>query len=155
MKKCIYCKREISDLSVIDFCDKCGIATFGDKMFYAIVKNMKEAGLRGDLDQGRFWPVSFKNILILEKLSKMLKRKPIKAKGKIRLSEYFEKFKVGDRVAIKRELSVRPKFPKRLQGRSGIVSNKKGKSYIVKINDFEKEKTYIIHPVHLRKLKWY
>lgn len=83
----------------------------------------------------------------------MLKRKKIREKGKIKLSRYFQKFKKGDRVAVKRELGVQPKFPEKLQGRSGVVSDKKGNSYIVKINDMNKEKSYIIHPVHLKKLK--
>ena len=49
--------------------------------------------------------------------------------------------------------NLRPKFPKQLQGRSGVIEHTRGSSYIVKINDMNKEKTYIIHPVHLRKLK--
>lgn len=52
MKKCIYCKCEVSDESVIDFCERCGKGAFGEKMFNAIIQNMKEAGQRGDLDQG-------------------------------------------------------------------------------------------------------
>ena len=83
----------------------------------------------------------------------MLKRKSIRDKGKLKLSNYFKNFEKGDRVAVKRELSLQPKFPKKLQGRSGIVDEKKGSSYIVKINDLNKEKKYIIHPVHLKKLK--
>jgi len=83
----------------------------------------------------------------------MLKRKSVREKGKVRLSDYFQKFEKGNRVAVKRELSLHPKFPKKLQGRSGIVSGKRGTYYIIKINDLKKEKTYIIHPVHLKKLK--
>jgi len=83
----------------------------------------------------------------------MIKRKSIRTKGKIKLSEYFQDFKKGDRVAVIRELALQPKFPKKLQGRSGVIESKRGKSYIVKINDLNKEKTYIVHPVHLRKLK--
>ena len=83
----------------------------------------------------------------------MLKRKSVRERGKIRLSEYFQKFKEGERVAVRRELSTQPKFPKRMQGRSGVVDGKRGNSYIVKIKDLNKEKTYIIHPVHLKKLK--
>ena len=77
----------------------------------------------------------------------------MKESGKIKLSNYFQEFKEGDRVAVIRELSVQPKFPKQLQGRSGVVKNKRGSSYIVEVNDLNKCKTYIIHPVHLRKLK--
>ena len=83
----------------------------------------------------------------------MIKRKNIREHGKVGLSKYFQEFKRGERVAVKRELALQPKFPKKLQGRSGIVSGKRGTAYIVKMNDLNKEKTYIIHPVHLRKLK--
>ena len=48
-KKCIYCKVEISDDSVIDFCDRCGKGVWGEKMFNAIVKNMETARANGDL----------------------------------------------------------------------------------------------------------
>ncbi len=83
----------------------------------------------------------------------MLKRKKQREHGKIKLSKYFQKFEKGSRVAVVRELAVQPKFPKKLQGRSGVVQGKRGNSYIVKIKDLNKEKIYIIHPVHLRKLK--
>ncbi len=81
----------------------------------------------------------------------MIKRKILRTRGKIRLSNYFQKFKEGDRVSVIRELAVNPKFPKQIQGRSGIITEKRGNSYVVKINDLNKEKLYIIHPVHLRR----
>ncbi len=83
----------------------------------------------------------------------MIKRKRQREHGKIKLSRWFQDFKKGDKIAIIRELSVQPKFPKQLQGRSGIIESKRGNSFIVKIKDLNKEKTYIIHPVHLKKLK--
>jgi len=83
----------------------------------------------------------------------MIKRKQLRTHGKIKFSNYFQEFKEGDRVAVIRELAVQPKFPKQIQGRSGVVRSKIGNSYIVNIKDLNKEKTYIIHPVHLRKLK--
>ncbi len=83
----------------------------------------------------------------------MQNRKHMKEKGKIRLSHYFQEFKKGERVAVIREHAVQPKFPRTLQGRSGVIDGKRGNSYLVKIKDLNKEKTYIIHPVHLRKLK--
>ncbi len=49
VKKCIYCMCEISDESVIDFCDKCGKNVWGENMFKAIVKNMETARDNGDL----------------------------------------------------------------------------------------------------------
>lgn len=83
----------------------------------------------------------------------MIKRKLQREHGKIRLSRYFQEFKQGDIVNVVKEHSVQPKFPKSLQGRSGIVIGKRGNCYIVTIKDLNKEKTYIIHPVHLKRLK--
>lgn len=51
-KKCIYCKCELSDKSVIDFCDRCGRSVFGEPMLKAIISNMEKADKRGDLMQG-------------------------------------------------------------------------------------------------------
>ncbi|MEM0465145.1 MAG: 50S ribosomal protein L21e [Candidatus Pacearchaeota archaeon] len=82
----------------------------------------------------------------------MIKRKSVRERGKIKLSRYFQEFKEGDRVTVIREISLNPKFPKQLQGRSGVVSGKRGNYYIIKMKDLNKEKTYIIHPVHLKKL---
>ena len=51
-KKCIYCKQEIPQESVIDFCKSCGVKVWCEKMFGAIVKNMEKARTDGDLYQG-------------------------------------------------------------------------------------------------------
>ncbi len=83
----------------------------------------------------------------------MIKRKTLKNKGKIKLSRYFQDFEKGERVAVIRELALQPRFPQKLQGRTGIIEGKRGSSYILKIKDLNKEKTYIIHPAHLRRLK--
>ncbi|MBD3252754.1 50S ribosomal protein L21e [Candidatus Pacearchaeota archaeon] len=83
----------------------------------------------------------------------MKNKKTLRDRGKIKLSKYFQKFEKGDRVAVIKEPSLNPKFPKKLQGRSGIIENKRGNSYLVRINDLNKQKGYIIHPVHLKKLK--
>jgi len=48
-KKCIYCNIEISDSSVIDFCDRCGVGVWGPKMFQTIKKSMEEARDKDDL----------------------------------------------------------------------------------------------------------
>jgi hypothetical protein len=52
MKKCIYCSTQLSEESLIDFCDNCGRRVFGDNLYEAILDNMKAANKRGDLDQG-------------------------------------------------------------------------------------------------------
>ncbi len=49
MKKCIYCKKEISEGSVIDFCENCGVGVWGRKMFDTIKSNMENARENGTL----------------------------------------------------------------------------------------------------------
>jgi len=48
-KKCIYCKKDIDENSVIDVCESCGIGVWGKKMFDTIVKKMEDARNRDDL----------------------------------------------------------------------------------------------------------
>tara|TARA_Y100000310_G_C20694141_1_gene824275 strand:- start:1944 stop:2300 length:357 start_codon:yes stop_codon:yes gene_type:complete len=52
VKACIYCKTGLSEESVIDFCQNCGVGVWGEKMFAAIVSNMENARDAGDLHQG-------------------------------------------------------------------------------------------------------
>ncbi len=83
----------------------------------------------------------------------MVERKKIREKGKLQFSKYFQKLSKGDFVSIVREISLRPRFPLRIQGRTGIVEEKRGKAYVVKVKDQNKEKKFIIEPIHLRKIK--
>ncbi|MBM3233635.1 50S ribosomal protein L21e [Candidatus Pacearchaeota archaeon] len=83
----------------------------------------------------------------------MNKRKQEREKGKIRLSIYFQELGEGDRVAIVREHSIITGFPKRMQGKTGVVESRRGKAYIVKIKDNKQEKRYIIPAIHLKKIK--
>ncbi len=52
MKKCVYCNCQLENESVIDVCKNCGKGVWGEKMFNAIVDNMKRAKDKGDLNQG-------------------------------------------------------------------------------------------------------
>jgi len=54
VKKCIYCKKEICDENVVDFCENCGKGVWGEKMFNAIIQNMEEARDKEDLCHMRF-----------------------------------------------------------------------------------------------------
>lgn len=51
-KKCIYCKTDVPEESVIDFCERCGVGVWGQKMFSTIKKNMEDARDSGNLNQG-------------------------------------------------------------------------------------------------------
>ncbi len=52
VRYCIYCKTGVDEHSVIDFCERCGIGVWGEKMFKTIVQNMEKARDAGDLNQG-------------------------------------------------------------------------------------------------------
>lgn len=76
----------------------------------------------------------------------------VREKGKLKLSSYFKKIEDGADVALVTDAGVRASFPKRIKGMSGKVLESRGKFKIVEIKDGNKLKTFIIHPVHLRKL---
>ena len=66
---------------------------------------------------------------------------------------FFQKFQPGDKVAVVRELSQKFGYPKRLQGRTGKVIEKRGSAYYIEIKDLNKPKKYLIKPIHLKKIK--
>ncbi len=74
-------------------------------------------------------------------------------KGKISIRKYLQKLELGDKVA----LTVEPAYQKgmynpRFLGKIGTVIAKKGTCYQVEIKDINKKKSFIIHPVHLKKV---
>ena len=79
-------------------------------------------------------------------------KKRVREKGKLRLSEYFRKFGDGDKISVVTNTGVRASFPRRIRGMSGNVVGSRGKFKLIEIKDGNKLKTFIIHPVHLRKL---
>ena len=79
--------------------------------------------------------------------------KKMREKGKLSFSRYFQNFNEGDSVAVVIEPSLKASFPKRLHGRTGRIDGKRGRSYIVELNDQEKKKSFIIAPIHLKKIR--
>tara|TARA_Y100000310_G_scaffold335856_1_gene418927 strand:- start:3674 stop:3946 length:273 start_codon:yes stop_codon:yes gene_type:complete len=82
-----------------------------------------------------------------------MKKKKVRTKGKISFTRYFQDFKKGESVSVVREPAVQSSFPERLQGRTGVIESKRGKVYIIKLNDQNKEKRFLIEPIHLKKMK--
>tara|TARA_Y100000310_G_C20661064_1_gene804840 strand:- start:745 stop:1038 length:294 start_codon:yes stop_codon:yes gene_type:complete len=79
-------------------------------------------------------------------------KKNIKKKGKISLRKYFQMFKEGEGVLLNMEPSIQKgAYFRRFHSKKGVIKGKKGKCYIVLINDKGKQKTLIVHPVHLKK----
>ncbi|MEM4325868.1 MAG: 50S ribosomal protein L21e [Candidatus Pacearchaeota archaeon] len=83
----------------------------------------------------------------------MVRGRRIRERGKISLSRYFQKINKGDRVIIKVNLAKPINFPKRMQGRTGVVEGIRGRAFIIKLKDMGKEKKFIIDPIHLKKVE--
>ncbi len=74
-------------------------------------------------------------------------------RGKISISRYFQKFEVGDKVALYVEPAVQKgMYHLKFLGKIGTISGKRGKCYEIKMMDINKEKTLIAHPVHLKRV---
>jgi len=79
--------------------------------------------------------------------------KKIRRKGKISVLNYFQSYKIGDRVSLKVESSMQKgMYHPRFYGGIGTIKGKKGKCYEISIKDKNKQKTLIVHPVHLRRV---
>ncbi|MAE49281.1 50S ribosomal protein L21e [Candidatus Pacearchaeota archaeon] len=82
----------------------------------------------------------------------MPRRQPPRKKGKLSLSRFFQSFAKGDSVAIVQELSQIFGYKPTLQGRTGKILAKRGSAYEVAVKDGNKDKTYLLKPIHLKKL---
>ncbi len=76
------------------------------------------------------------------------------SEGKISLTRYFQTFVEGDNVMLKMEPAKQNgAFHPRFMGCRGRITGKQqGKCYYVTIKDQKKEKTVIVHPLHLKRL---
>jgi large subunit ribosomal protein L21e len=80
-----------------------------------------------------------------------LRRNP-KEKGKINLTKYFKEYKEGQKVVLQLNPSVhKGMFLPRFHGRIGTITTKKGSCYRVAIKDGNKDKTMIVHPIHMKE----
>lgn len=83
----------------------------------------------------------------------MLTHKSIREKGKISFTKFFQKLQPGDTVAVVRDLSVPFNYSHRVQGRTGVVLEKRGSAYYVEIKELGKPKKYLLKPIHLKKIQ--
>ena len=80
-------------------------------------------------------------------------QRPKSEKGKISIRQYFQEFDPKDRVVLKANPALQTgMYYPRFHGKVGSIKGKKGRCYEVMIKDGKKEKTLIVHPLHLRRL---
>ena len=78
-------------------------------------------------------------------------RKDVRSRGVLPVSRIIQKFDIGDRVCIVIEPSIQKGQPHpRFHGKTGIILEKRGRSYVVGIKDGNAEKKVISSTVHLR-----
>ena len=79
-------------------------------------------------------------------------QKSQRKKGKISITQYFKEFKEGEKAVLKAEPAYQKgMYPLKFHGKSGVVRQKRGSCYEVGVND-GKEKTILVHPVHMKKV---
>jgi ribosomal protein L21E len=78
-------------------------------------------------------------------------RKNRRDRGKFTLTKFFQEFDAGQKVVLKAEPAYQNGmyFP-RFHGKVGIIGDKKGRCYEVKIKDGNLQKNLVVHPIHLK-----
>ena len=80
-------------------------------------------------------------------------RKGIRQRGKVTISKYLQKFKLGDKVYLGVEPAIdKGAYSARFLGKTGVIKKQSGKCYGVAVKEGGKEKLLMIHPVHLKKV---
>ncbi len=85
--------------------------------------------------------------------SRQLLRKSYRTLGKVSITDFLATYRAGDRVALCPEPAYQKgMYHVRHAGKSGTVARARGRCYEVVVRDGSKEKTLIVHPVHLRRV---
>lgn len=78
--------------------------------------------------------------------------KKTRDKGRIKIRKVLQEFKPNDRVIIDVDSSVHKGMPhKRFFGKHGVILERRGNAYMIKIKGKGNEKTIICSTSHLRK----
>jgi len=77
-------------------------------------------------------------------------RKHTRSKGMVPLGRLLREYKAGDRVDIIIDSAMPKGQPhKRFHGKVGRIVEKRGRAYVVLVNNGNAEKTLIVRPEHL------
>lgn len=68
----------------------------------------------------------------------------------ITVAQLVKTFSVGDKVIISPKAKFEGLPHLRYSSRHGVVREKRGKSYVVEVGDFNKRKLIVVGPVHLK-----
>ncbi|MDX1611374.1 MAG: 50S ribosomal protein L21e [Candidatus Thermoplasmatota archaeon] len=77
-------------------------------------------------------------------------RKNVREKGMPPVTHSLREFDEGDRVSIRINPAIHKAMPHpRFHGKTGVVTGKQGKAFLVAFRDGKKEKIAIVGPEHL------
>jgi large subunit ribosomal protein L21e len=89
----------------------------------------------------------------LKRKSRQKLTRPKKDKGKISIRKHLQTFKVGDKVQLVADPSyIKGLFNLKFYGKIGTIQGEQGRSYKVHLKDQKKEKSLLVHPVHLKRV---
>lgn len=81
-----------------------------------------------------------------------MRRKP-REKGKSGLSKILYEYKPGEKVVIKINPGIHKGMPhRRYHGRVGVITDKKGRAYIINVTEGDATKEIIARPEHLKPM---
>jgi len=88
---------------------------------------------------------------IRRKTRNILSKTP-RTKGMTPITHEFREFDVGEKVSVVIDPAVHYGMPHmRFQGKTGVVSGKQGRAFVVELKDGDKPKTVVARPEHLQK----
>ncbi|MFH1663401.1 MAG: 50S ribosomal protein L21e [archaeon] len=81
-------------------------------------------------------------------------RDTMKRRERTTVNKMLADIKDGQTVQVNINSRIHAGLPfRRFQGKTGVVSGKRGRSYVIKLRDGNKAKQLIVHPAHLKELK--
>lgn len=84
------------------------------------------------------------------KTRSILRRKP-RERGKTGLSKILYDYKPGEKVVVKIDPSVHKGMPhRRYHGKIGVITDKRGRSYVIDVTQGKAVKEIIVRPEHLK-----
>lgn len=83
--------------------------------------------------------------------TRRLFRKPLRKRGLVPLGYLLRNYKTGDNVVINIEPSIQKGMPhRRYHGKLGRVKEKRGRAYVVDVDEGGKLRQIIANPIHLK-----
>jgi len=88
----------------------------------------------------------------LKRKTRNILSKTPRTKGMTPITHEFREFEVGEKVSVVIDPGVHYGMPHmRFQGKTGVVTGKQGRSFVINVYDGDKLKTVVSRPEHLKK----